>query len=69
MFDEYFKPPLSVVSKTISTATLPTPDSVGASFSPSNDQDAPSLSTLPKKETPTTPIQSTNVEQPNNEDK
>ncbi|GJS96001.1 integrase, catalytic region, zinc finger, CCHC-type containing protein [Tanacetum coccineum] len=41
MFDEYFKPP-SVVSTTISAATLLPPDTTGASSSTSIDQDAPS---------------------------
>ncbi|GJV22234.1 retrovirus-related pol polyprotein from transposon TNT 1-94 [Tanacetum coccineum] len=40
MFDEYFKPPLSVVSTTIFAATLPTPDTDEASSSTSIDQDA-----------------------------
>ncbi|GJZ54704.1 retrovirus-related pol polyprotein from transposon TNT 1-94 [Tanacetum coccineum] len=41
MLDEYFKP-LSVVSTTISAATLLPPDTTGASSSTSIDQDAPS---------------------------
>ncbi|GKB37836.1 hypothetical protein Tco_0882778 [Tanacetum coccineum] len=66
MFDEYFKPP-SFVSTTISAATLPSPDIVGAS-STTNDKDAPSLSTSPTTETTKTPIQSTNIKEPNNEE-
>ncbi|GKA62833.1 copia protein [Tanacetum coccineum] len=42
MFDEYFKPP-SAITITISTATLPPPDTSGASSSTTIDQDAPSL--------------------------
>ncbi|GKA60274.1 retrovirus-related pol polyprotein from transposon TNT 1-94 [Tanacetum coccineum] len=68
MFDEYFKHSPSVVSITIFTATPLSQDIVGASFSTSIDQDAPSPSTTPITETTTTPIQSTNVEEPNNED-
>ncbi|GJV47920.1 integrase, catalytic region, zinc finger, CCHC-type containing protein [Tanacetum coccineum] len=68
MFDEYFKPPPSVVSKIISAATLPTPDTVGASSSTFIDQDALSPSTSPNNETTDSLIHSTNVEQPNNEE-
>ncbi|GJY66796.1 retrovirus-related pol polyprotein from transposon TNT 1-94 [Tanacetum coccineum] len=67
MFDEYYKLP-SVVSTTISAATLPQPDSARASSSTFIDQDASSLSTSSTNETTTTTIQSTNVEEPNNED-
>ncbi|GKB18424.1 integrase, catalytic region, zinc finger, CCHC-type containing protein [Tanacetum coccineum] len=52
---------------TNSGATLSPPNIAGASSSTSIAQDAPSLSTSLTTET-TTPIQSTNVEQPNNED-
>ncbi|GKE16107.1 retrovirus-related pol polyprotein from transposon TNT 1-94 [Tanacetum coccineum] len=67
MFDEYFKP-LSAVSTTISAVTLPTPDTVEASSSTTIDQDAPSLSTSLSNEIIASPINSTNVEQPNNKD-
>ncbi|GJR73219.1 copia protein [Tanacetum coccineum] len=66
MFDEYFKPP-SAVSTIISTTTLPPPDTARASSSTTIDQDDPSPSTSQKNETKTTPIQSTNVEEPNKE--
>ncbi|GJV17630.1 hypothetical protein Tco_1362953 [Tanacetum coccineum] len=56
-----------VVSMTISTATLPPHDTTEA-FSTTINQDAPSPSTTPTTKT-TTLIQSTNVEEPNNEDK
>ncbi|GJY72169.1 retrovirus-related pol polyprotein from transposon TNT 1-94 [Tanacetum coccineum] len=70
MFYEYFKP-LSVASLTISTTTPPPPppNTTRASSSTTIDQDAPSSSTSPINETTKTPIQSTNVEEPNNEDK
>ncbi|GJT63503.1 hypothetical protein Tco_1007036 [Tanacetum coccineum] len=68
MFDEYLKPPLRVVSTTISAATPPIPDTAGASTFTTIDQDAPSLSTLPNNETTDSPIISTYVEQPNNEE-
>ncbi|GKA50284.1 hypothetical protein Tco_0743357 [Tanacetum coccineum] len=68
MFDEYFKPSTSVVSMTISAATLPPQDTVGASSSTIIDQNAPSPSTTPITETTTVPIHSTNVEELNNED-
>ncbi|GJS18614.1 retrovirus-related pol polyprotein from transposon TNT 1-94 [Tanacetum coccineum] len=67
MFDEYFKPP-SVISTTISAATLPPPDTAGASSSTSIDQDASSLSTLPNNESTSRPINSTNVKEPNNKE-
>ncbi|GJV39313.1 hypothetical protein Tco_1417753 [Tanacetum coccineum] len=67
IFDEYFKPP-SVVSTTISAATLPPPDTISASSSNSIDQDAPFPSTSPNNETTTSQINSTNVEEPNNEE-
>ncbi|GJW17872.1 hypothetical protein Tco_0025308 [Tanacetum coccineum] len=44
-------------------------DTVGASSSTTIDQDAPYLSTSSTTETTTTPIQSTNVEEPNNDNK
>ncbi|GJR68136.1 retrovirus-related pol polyprotein from transposon TNT 1-94 [Tanacetum coccineum] len=66
-FNEYFKL-LSVVPTTISVATLPPLDTARASSPSSIDQDAPSLSTSRINETTTTPIQFTNVEEPNNED-
>ncbi|GJX61756.1 hypothetical protein Tco_0294656 [Tanacetum coccineum] len=62
MFDEYFKQSPSAVSITISAATLPSPDTPGASFSTTIEQDAPSLSTSPTTKTTTNPIQATNVE-------
>ncbi|GJW53292.1 hypothetical protein Tco_0097377 [Tanacetum coccineum] len=68
MFDEYFKPPPSVVSSTISASTLPIPDTTGASSSTAIDQYVPSPSTSPNNETTESPIQSTNVEQPLNEE-
>ncbi|GKB81072.1 retrovirus-related pol polyprotein from transposon TNT 1-94, partial [Tanacetum coccineum] len=68
MLNEYFKPPSSVVSLTISTATLPIPDTAGASSSTTIDQDAPSLSTSQKNETITTPINSLIVKQPLDEE-
>ncbi|GKD63916.1 hypothetical protein Tco_1306024 [Tanacetum coccineum] len=64
MFDEYFKPPSSAVSLTISAATLPILDIAGACSSTTIDQDAPSSSTSPKNETTTTPINSLIVKQP-----
>ncbi|GKF58062.1 hypothetical protein Tco_0171599, partial [Tanacetum coccineum] len=66
MFDEYFKPP-SDVSITISAATLPPLDTARTSSSTSIDQDAPYLSTSPNNESTSPPINSTNVEEPNNE--
>ncbi|GJW95181.1 copia protein [Tanacetum coccineum] len=69
MFDEYFKPPPTVVSITISTVTLPPQDTFDASSSTFIDQDAPSPCTLLNNETTTTSILSTNVKEPNNEDK
>ncbi|GKC11319.1 hypothetical protein Tco_1008101 [Tanacetum coccineum] len=67
MFDEYFKSP-SVVSITISVATLPPPDTARASLSTTIDQDAPSPSTSPNNESTSPLINSTNVEEPNNEE-
>ncbi|GJZ51049.1 hypothetical protein Tco_0605564 [Tanacetum coccineum] len=64
MFVEYFKPSPSVVSPTISSATLPT-NTAGATSSISIKQDAPSLSTTPNTETISTPIHDSNVEEPN----
>nr|GEW23318.1 hypothetical protein [Tanacetum cinerariifolium]GEW23744.1 hypothetical protein [Tanacetum cinerariifolium] len=66
MFDEYFKL-LSDVPITISAATLPPLDTAEASSSTSIAQDATSLITSPTTKT-MTPIQSTNVQQPNNKD-
>ncbi|GKE12973.1 retrovirus-related pol polyprotein from transposon TNT 1-94 [Tanacetum coccineum] len=67
MFNEYFKPP-SAISTTIFAATLPTLDTTIAFSSTSIDQDASSLSTSPNNETTTSQINSTNVEEPNNEE-
>ncbi|GJR51039.1 copia protein [Tanacetum coccineum] len=67
MFDEYFKPPPSAVSTIISVATLPTPDTTGASSSTTMDQEAPSPSISPNNESTDSLIHSTNVEKPNNE--
>ncbi|GJY38845.1 retrovirus-related pol polyprotein from transposon TNT 1-94 [Tanacetum coccineum] len=67
MFNEYFQPPPSAVSITISAATLPIQDTTGAS-STTIDQDAPSPSTSPNNETTNSLIHSKNVEQPNNEE-
>ncbi|GJR26223.1 retrovirus-related pol polyprotein from transposon TNT 1-94 [Tanacetum coccineum] len=67
MFDEYFKP-LSGVSTTIFVATLPPPDTVRASSSFTINQDASSLSISPNNETKPSPILSTNVEEPNEEE-
>ncbi|GJV34674.1 retrovirus-related pol polyprotein from transposon TNT 1-94 [Tanacetum coccineum] len=66
MFDEYFKPLPSVVSPTLSAATLPQ-NTVGATSSISIDQDAPSPSTIPNTKTISTLIQDANVEEPNQE--
>ncbi|GJX18126.1 retrovirus-related pol polyprotein from transposon TNT 1-94 [Tanacetum coccineum] len=68
MFDEYFKPPLSAVSLTISAATLPTPDTARASLYITIDHNAPFPSTSPNNETTESLIISTNVKQPNNEE-
>ncbi|GJX36456.1 retrovirus-related pol polyprotein from transposon TNT 1-94 [Tanacetum coccineum] len=67
IFDEYFKN-LSVESNPISAATLPPPDTAGASSSPSTsiDKDAPSPSTSPNIKAKNSPLNSTNVE-PNKE--
>ncbi|GKA77522.1 hypothetical protein Tco_0783983, partial [Tanacetum coccineum] len=68
MFDEYFKP-LCVVSTLISVATLLPPDTVEASLSSTSiDKDAPSPSTSPNNETTSPPINSTNGEEPHNEE-
>ncbi|GKE10382.1 retrovirus-related pol polyprotein from transposon TNT 1-94 [Tanacetum coccineum] len=67
MFDEYFNPP-SVVSTPIFAATLLSSDTAGVSSSTSIDKDAPSLSTSPNNETANSPINSTNVEEPHNEE-
>ncbi|GKD26332.1 retrovirus-related pol polyprotein from transposon TNT 1-94 [Tanacetum coccineum] len=66
-FDEYFKP-LSVVSTTISAATLPPPNIAGVSSSTTIDQDSPSPSTSPNNETIASLINSTNIKQLNNEE-
>nr|GEV44863.1 hypothetical protein [Tanacetum cinerariifolium] len=66
MFDEYFKPPQSVVSLTIFAATLPQ-DTIEATSSITIDQDAPSPSTTSNTETILTPILDANVEEPNQE--
>ncbi|GJY21803.1 hypothetical protein Tco_0394369 [Tanacetum coccineum] len=55
MFDEYFKLP-SAVSTLIFTATLLTPDTVGASSSTSINKDAPSPSTSPNIKAKNSPI-------------
>ncbi|GJZ36342.1 hypothetical protein Tco_0582533, partial [Tanacetum coccineum] len=67
MFDEYFKHSPSVVSTTVSIATLSLPDTVRASLSTTIAQDAPSSS--PTTSLTKTLIQSTNVEEPNNQNK
>ncbi|GJU40799.1 retrovirus-related pol polyprotein from transposon TNT 1-94 [Tanacetum coccineum] len=68
IFDEYFKP-LSVVSTPISAATLFPPDTVGESPSFTTiDKDAPSQSISPNSKTTSPPINSTNVEEPHNEE-
>ncbi|GJW73797.1 integrase, catalytic region, zinc finger, CCHC-type containing protein [Tanacetum coccineum] len=68
MFDEYFIPP-SVVSTPISVITLLPHDTARASpSSHSIDKEAPSLSISPNNETTSSPINSTNVEQPHNEE-
>ncbi|GJW39847.1 retrovirus-related pol polyprotein from transposon TNT 1-94 [Tanacetum coccineum] len=67
MFDEYFNPP-SVVSIIIFAATLLPPDTAGASSFTSIDQDAPCPSTSTNNETTPFKINSTNVEEPNNEE-
>ncbi|GJV15123.1 retrovirus-related pol polyprotein from transposon TNT 1-94 [Tanacetum coccineum] len=66
MFDEYFKNP-SVASNPISAATLPPPDTAGASSSSSSsstsiDKDAPSPSTSPNNEATNSALNSTNVD-------
>nr|GEU74180.1 reverse transcriptase domain-containing protein [Tanacetum cinerariifolium] len=68
MFDEYFKPPFGDVSTPISIATLPTPDTAGASSSIIVNQEAPSLSTLPNNDTTESLVISINVEQPLHEE-
>ncbi|GJW30834.1 retrovirus-related pol polyprotein from transposon TNT 1-94 [Tanacetum coccineum] len=69
MFDEYFKPSPSDVSPTTSIATLPK-DTARAYSSTTIDQDAPYPTTSTNIETTTPLIQSTNVEEQNqdNED-
>nr|GEU45125.1 integrase, catalytic region, zinc finger, CCHC-type, peptidase aspartic, catalytic [Tanacetum cinerariifolium] len=66
IFDEYFKPP-SVVSTTISTATLHPPNRVRASSSTTIDQGAPSPSTSLNNKSTSPLINSTNVEEPKHE--
>ncbi|GJY61319.1 retrovirus-related pol polyprotein from transposon TNT 1-94 [Tanacetum coccineum] len=63
MFDEYFKNP-SAASNPISAATLPPPDTAGASSSSSTsiDKDAPSPSTSLNIETTNSSLNSNNVE-------
>ncbi|GKC28454.1 hypothetical protein Tco_1035748, partial [Tanacetum coccineum] len=68
MFDKYFKQSPSVVSIIVFTATLPPPDTVGASSSTFIDQDDPSLRTSPITKKTKTPIHSTNVKYLNNKD-
>ncbi|GJZ88550.1 integrase, catalytic region, zinc finger, CCHC-type containing protein, partial [Tanacetum coccineum] len=65
-FDEYFKPSPSDVSPISSAATLPQ-DTTEAFSSTIIDRDAPFQSTTTNTETTTTLIQSTNVEEPNDE--
>ncbi|GJW94099.1 retrovirus-related pol polyprotein from transposon TNT 1-94 [Tanacetum coccineum] len=68
MFDEYFKTP-SDVSTPTSATTIPLPDTAKASSSSIFvDKDAPSSSTSPKIEATNSPINSTNVEEPHNEE-
>ncbi|GJW72916.1 retrovirus-related pol polyprotein from transposon TNT 1-94 [Tanacetum coccineum] len=62
----YFKAPPRAVSTTISTTTLPTTDIADTSSSTTIDQEAPSPSTPLNNETTYSPINSTNVLQPNN---
>nr|GEY02181.1 putative ribonuclease H-like domain-containing protein [Tanacetum cinerariifolium] len=68
MFDEYFKHSQSAVSTTVFATTLPPQDTCDDTSSIIIDQDAPSPSTTPTTRTTTTLIQSTNVEELNNED-
>ncbi|GJZ07283.1 retrovirus-related pol polyprotein from transposon TNT 1-94 [Tanacetum coccineum] len=68
MFDEYFKHSPSGVSMYVSPATLPPPDTAGASPSTTIEQDAPSPSTLLTTKTTTNLILATNVKEPNNKD-
>ncbi|GKE32456.1 integrase, catalytic region, zinc finger, CCHC-type containing protein [Tanacetum coccineum] len=58
----------SVVSITISIATLPPPDTARASSSTTIDRDDPSPSTSPNNDSTSPLINSTNVEEPNNEE-
>ncbi|GJV34256.1 copia protein [Tanacetum coccineum] len=67
MFDEYFEQSPSAVSMTVFAETLLPPDTTGDYSSTTIDPDAPSLSTTLTTETTVTPLQSTNVEEPNNE--
>nr|GEU51406.1 retrovirus-related Pol polyprotein from transposon TNT 1-94 [Tanacetum cinerariifolium] len=64
MFDVNFKNP-SVTSSPIFAATLPSPDTVGVSFSSSSstsiDKDSPSLSNSPNIKATNSPINSKNV--------
>ncbi|GKB57019.1 retrovirus-related pol polyprotein from transposon TNT 1-94 [Tanacetum coccineum] len=67
IFDEYFKHSPSAISMTVSTVTLLPPNTTRASSYTTIDQDDPSPSTSPTTEITTTPIQSANVEELNNE--
>ncbi|GKG04002.1 hypothetical protein Tco_0314389, partial [Tanacetum coccineum] len=67
MFDEYFEQSPSAVSMTVFAETLLPPDTTGDYSSTTIDPDAPSLSTTLTTETTITLLQSTNVEEPNNE--
>ncbi|GJV36814.1 retrovirus-related pol polyprotein from transposon TNT 1-94 [Tanacetum coccineum] len=63
MFDEYFQPPLSVVSL-VSSADAPIPsDTTGTPLSTTIDQDAPSASTSPTTKETQAPIIHQGVEQ------
>nr|GEV70454.1 hypothetical protein [Tanacetum cinerariifolium] len=62
MFDEYFKN-LNAASNPIAAATLPPPNTIGASSSTTLiDKDAPSLITSPNIEATNSPLNSINVE-------
>ncbi|GJV34260.1 retrovirus-related pol polyprotein from transposon TNT 1-94 [Tanacetum coccineum] len=67
MFDEYFEQSPSVVSMTVFAETLLPPDTTEDYSFTTIDPDAPFLSTTLTTETTVTPLQSTNVEEPNNE--
>ncbi|GKA59668.1 retrovirus-related pol polyprotein from transposon TNT 1-94 [Tanacetum coccineum] len=68
MFDEHFKSSPSVVSLTISAATLPQ-DTTSETYSTTIDQNAPSPSTTPNIKATTTQIQDSNVEETKQENK